>query len=78
MSAKRRTDAVKYSDLRRSMLNLHPCCQLCGVKPSTDIHHKEKRGRNYLNPETFMVFCRGCHDEIHSHPAWAREMGYLK
>lgn len=44
---------------------------------STDIHHKAKRGKNYLNTDTWMAVCRTAHQRIHANPSWAREKGYL-
>lgn len=44
-----------------------------------DVHHKAKRGKNYLNKETFMAVCRECHiiiENVMSAPD-RREQGFL-
>ena len=55
----------------------NPTCQVCCVKPTSDVHHKAGRGRNLLNVATWMPVCRPCHDFIHQHPSFARKQGYL-
>jgi len=45
---------------------------------ATDIHHKERRGKNLNNEETWMPLCRACHQKVESNGKWARENGYLK
>jgi hypothetical protein len=50
---------------------------LCRAPRATDIHHVHKRGRNYLNTDTWMAVCREMHQAIHNSPAWARENGLL-
>ena len=55
------------------------CCLLLhGVGPrATEIHHREGRGRNYLNEETWLAVCRQNHERIHNNPSWARANGFL-
>jgi hypothetical protein len=53
----------------------HMFCEVCSL-PATDIHHKERRGKNLCNPDTFMSVCRTCHMKIESNGKWARENGY--
>jgi hypothetical protein len=48
------------------------------VDPSQDVHHQAGRyGGNYLNTDTWLAVCRGCHDWIHTNPATARGLGLL-
>jgi hypothetical protein len=49
-----------------------------GAPQATEIHHREKRGANYLNVSTFMCVCRENHERIENNKSWAREMGFLK
>lgn len=44
---------------------------------STEIHHREKRGKNYLNTATWMAVCRENHERIEQNKSWARKMGFL-
>ncbi len=44
---------------------------------STDVHHKDKRGKNLNEVDTWLSVCRTCHDKIHREPSWAREKGFL-
>jgi len=45
--------------------------------PPTEIHHRAKRGNNYLNETTWLAVCRWSHNWIHSHPSAARTLGLL-
>jgi hypothetical protein len=48
---------------------------------ATDVHHTyagSNRDAFYLVQSTWKAACRNCHDWIHSHPAEARTLGYLK
>ena len=76
--SKRRSKEMKeYGILRKEFLEKLPICEVCMKAKSTDIHHKEGRGKHYLNVDTWLSTCRMCHDKIHREPAWAREKGYL-
>lgn len=82
MSEKRKVDAKVYSTLRSVFLESRPECQvklfdICTGK-ATDVHHRERRGENYLNVKTFVAACRACHTYIETHPAWSRENGWLR
>jgi len=76
VSSKHKKKLIEYSKIRKEYMMLHMFCEVCGV-PATDIHHKERRGLNMCNAETFMSVCRPCHMKIESNGKWAREMGYL-
>ncbi len=78
MSRKREREAKIYSAARRAFLDERPRCEVCVKRKSQDVHHKSGRGKNYLLEETWLAVCRGCHDEIHSNPTWAREREYLE
>ena len=82
MSEKRKVDAKVYSTLRAVFLESRPLCEvklpnICTGK-ATDVHHSEKRGKNYLNVKTFVAACRSCHTYIENNLAWARENNWLK
>lgn len=76
VSKKHKAELAVYSDKRKTYLLLNPYCEICGVL-ATDIHHKERRGKNLNNEETWMPLCRPCHQKVESNGKWARENGYL-
>lgn len=78
MSAKRMKESKEYSAKRLQFLEDLPLCEVCQRAKSTDVHHVEKRGKNYLRVDTWLATCRPCHDKIHREPDWARQHGYLK
>lgn len=45
--------------------------------PATEVHHKARRGKNYLNTDTWLAVSRKNHVRLHENPSWARERGYL-
>lgn len=56
-------------------------CQIGTVrctKFSTEVHHTEGRGEEYLEEGTWLATCRTCHKWVHGHPKDARELGFLK
>jgi hypothetical protein len=65
-----------YSNLRKVYLSERPFCEICN-SPASDIHHRKGRGRYTLDITTFLAACRPCHERIHKHGKWAREMGYI-
>lgn len=72
---------VRYYELRRIFLELHPYCQIrgpgCEIR-SRDIHHRKGRYGRLLNETLFwMALCRVCHDWVHDHSIEARKRGYL-
>tara|TARA_R110000796_G_scaffold144462_1_gene261187 strand:+ start:506 stop:910 length:405 start_codon:yes stop_codon:yes gene_type:complete len=68
-----------YTILRRKFMEEKPMCEAalpsCN-KTSTDVHHKQGRGRNHLVVNTWLSVCRSCHTWIEEHPIEARELGY--
>ncbi len=45
---------------------------------STEVHHREKRGANYLKTETWLAVSNSAHRKIEDNKVWARKMGFLK
>lgn len=77
VSDKRAKEMRLYGTLRKEYMRQNPVCEVCHIKPATDLHHRAKRGANYLKVETWMSACRVCHDHIHRYPGEARRKGYL-
>ena len=78
ISNKRRTQLRDYYILRKDFLRQNPVCEICKRNKPWDVHHQKGRnGRLLLNDFYWLAVCRGCHDLIHEHPAWAREQGYI-
>ena len=63
--------------LRKKFLEDFPICEVCTKEKSIDVHHKDKRGKNYLEVDTWLSVCRMCHNHIHANPSWARANNYL-
>lgn len=78
MSDKQRRRMEEYRSKRKTYMKFNTVCEVkgCSSKPK-DIHHKDGRGSNTNNMNTWMAVCRPCHNEIHANPSWAREKGYL-
>lgn len=79
-SAKRRSEADAYAELRARLV-LHPSaeCAICTGRPR-DLHHRREMGMGgaFTNPANVMPVCRTpCHEWIHSHPQEARRLGLL-
>lgn len=80
MSAKRKKEAALYSKKRKAFLEAHPHCEATWIiwpnrptRPAaTEVHHRCKRGVNYLNEKTWMAVSREAHLWIHGNPAQAR------
>lgn len=77
--SKRRAEENKiYSELRKAFLAEHPQCAVFPYFPATEIHHKKKRGRNFLNVETWIAVSSAAHRWIHDNPAEARAKGLIE
>lgn len=48
------------------------------VSRAEEVHHVEKRGKNYLKINTWLACSSWAHRWIHAHPSKARELGLLK
>ncbi len=78
VSSKRVREGAEYTKLRAEFLKAHPVCQVIGCnQPSTDLHHKARRGRFFLRVDTFFATCHPHHDQIEANPEWAKSQGYL-
>jgi hypothetical protein len=77
VSQKRAKEAKEYMKLRKEFLEKLPICEVCTKRKATDVHHKDKRGKNYLEVDTWLSVCRKCHTNIHENPSWARANNYL-
>ena len=80
MSEKRKVEIRVYTQLRKKFLKQNPMCEAGAfgcTKRATQIHHTKKRGKNYLNVETWMPTCAHCHRWIEDHKDQARELGWL-
>ena len=79
-SKKRSKESKEYTTLRKVFLN-GKICQVNQDGPATEVHHTysgKDRAAHYLDVKTWLAVCRECHKWIHSHPAEARQLGYLK
>lgn len=66
VSPKRKEEMKDYSTLRRDYLKENPVCEAnlrACTGNSEEIHHKAKRGANYLNVKTFMDIAK--HSSTH-------------
>lgn len=74
-------DALYYRSVYPAEIQVAPSWYLIEkfeAHPATEIHHREKRGKNYLNVATFMCVSRQNHERIENNKSWARVMGFLK
>jgi hypothetical protein len=77
VSERRKLEEKEYSKLRKVFLEENPVCQAKRCKEAaTEVHHKGRRGKNYLRVELFMAVCRQHHDKIEKNGLWAKTMGY--
>jgi|TARA_R100000541_G_scaffold16916_3_gene26601 hypothetical protein len=68
-----------YTKMRVPYLTDNPVCHAnihnCSIK-ATDIHHKQGRGLNHLNVDTWLPVCRNCHMWIEENTVEAIELGF--
>lgn len=77
-SGKQKGRLALYYWLREPWMKKNPVCQICGVAPSTDVHHRKYRyGPLLFDQEWWLAVCRLCHKRVHHEVKWARENGYL-
>jgi hypothetical protein len=80
VSEKRKVEGKEYITLRQVFLSNRPVCEFnlpgC-TKVATDVHHRARRGKNYLNVKTWMSGCRHCHQYAETHPIESREKGWI-
>jgi hypothetical protein len=78
VSEKRQGEQVIYTEKRKAYLETHTFCEFDGCnRIAADIHHKARRGANYLDESTFFASCRVHHRWIHDNELEAKEMGLL-
>lgn len=78
VSTKQTQRNIKYYRIRDQYMKEHPVCEVCGLEPSRDLHHKKGRSGDLLfDTQFFMAVSRKCHDRIHQNPEWAKESGFL-
>ena len=60
-------DSSIWSAERRGVIMRDSMCQVCGIRPSTEVHHIRPKHLNGapLNPRNLIGLCRECHDEVH-------------
>lgn len=76
-SSKQAGRLKEYAKLREAYLECHKYCEVCGKQPSSQIHHRARRGKNLNDVSNFVATDFSCHQRIHNSPAWARENGWL-
>jgi len=76
VSKKRAAERKTYLSLRDEFLMLNCRCERCG-KAATEVHHKQGRGRHYLEVTTWAALCSCCHSWIHENVAEAKAAGWL-
>lgn len=84
VSKAKRNALEKYKVLRLDFLSRQRECECCPVlginrpRRATEVHHRQGRaGSLFLDVSTWIAVCGTCHEQIHTAPAWAREMGLL-
>ena len=84
VSSKKKKKDQEYLKLRERYLTENPLCMVkvngCS-HGATDVHHTfagANRDAFYLVQSTWKAVCRNCHDWIHTNPAEARTMNWLK
>ena len=66
-SAHRGRHKSRMEVLSRLLRANHPFCQVCGIKPSTEVHHVVKWTADEsarLDPRLLMAVCRSCHEQV--------------
>lgn len=73
----------EYSKLREKFLLHNPYCQwsmevLGKPVPATEIHHKKRRGKYFLDTSTWMSVSKQAHLAIHADPKTSYEKGWMQ
>lgn len=81
VSARGKTRNAEYAKLRKLFMAEHRACEaaypnIC-YGSATHVHHKARRGRNFLVVATWMACCAACHEHLHQNPREARTRGFL-
>jgi hypothetical protein len=56
--------------LSKTLRANHPICQVCNVRPSTEVHHVVKWRESELHrldPRFLLCVCRACHEQVERH-----------
>lgn len=77
ISERRKREFPLYLEARAKFLEEHPTCQVCCGAKATQVHHKKRRRKNYLNTDSFLAVCAPYHIFIENNPKWAEEHGFL-
>lgn len=70
--AKQVPDKVREAVWSRDM----NACVRC-ASPATELHHRRRRRDGGHGTENCVAACLGCHQWFHSHPADARDCGWI-
>jgi hypothetical protein len=71
----------EYAQVRKAFLAEHLYCEanLTGcLTVASQVHHKQGRGANLSNADTFLAVCGVCHRYIEDNPAEAVKNGFSK
>lgn len=79
---KSKTKKVTKSELQKKLWKLlsekirkeRPMCELCKIKPATQVHHIFSRRfkSTMFDEDNLISICNGCHLKTHTDPEWAR------
>jgi hypothetical protein len=79
---------IRKSDLQRKLWALlskrirkeRPVCEMCGKRPSTQVHHIFSRRfkATMFDESNLMAICGGCHIKAHTDYEWARNIFIAK
>lgn len=56
-----------FQKLSRTLRANHPLCQVCGVRPSAEVHHVvpwQDSEVHRLDPRFLLCVCRPCHEQV--------------
>lgn len=77
-SAGRKVDDKEYKKIVKEMLAESNWCELntpvCTVT-AQGLHHKKRRGSNYLNRKYLLRSCNACNEYVEANPKYALEKG---
>lgn len=61
--------------LSKKIRKERPMCELCHIKPSTQVHHIFSRRfkATMFDEDNLLAICNGCHMKAHNDPEWARK-----
>lgn len=85
ISDKRKEENKEYEKLKRQFLKAKPKCEMCsenentkGIRKATEVHHKYRRkGKAFLDTNTWIASCRNCNSRVESEPEWAKKHKFI-